>query len=110
MHFCWTTTVRLLLTLISGVFALATLGIGLYDLAGPPARSGFFHTGGEVWFALSPDTLNLMQAVTQRYVSPELWDPTIVAILKLPAIVPLGLLALIFGAYPVMRTFMAPRA
>lgn len=103
MHFYWTFAVRLLLTLLSGGFALAALAVGLYDLAGPPARSGFFHTGGEIWFSLSPDTLNLMQAVTQRYVSPELWDPTIIAVLKLPAIVPLGLLAVVFGAYPLMR-------
>ncbi len=95
---------RLLLTLLSGAFALATLAVGLYDLLGPPARSGFFHTGGEIWFALSPDSLNLMQAVTQRYVSPSLWDPTIVAVLKLPAIVSLGALTVVFGAYPVLRS------
>ncbi|WOF72690.1 hypothetical protein QMT40_000309 [Parvibaculaceae bacterium PLY_AMNH_Bact1] len=94
---------RLLLTLISGAFALAALSAGLYDLLGAPARSGLFHTGGEVWFALSPDSLNLMQAITQRYVSPELWDPTIVAVLKLPAIVSLGLPAVVLGAYPLMR-------
>jgi len=103
MHFYWTITVRLLLTLLSGAFALAALSVGVYDLLGPPARSGYFHTGGEIWFSLSPDTLNLMQAVTQRYVSPELWDPTIVAVLKLPAIISLGLLAVVFGAYPLMR-------
>ncbi len=94
---------RLLLTLLSGTFALATLAAGLYDLFGPPARSGFFHTGGEIWFALSPDSLNLMQAVTQRYVSPGLWDPTIVALLKLPAILSLGALAVAIGTYPALR-------
>ncbi len=104
MHFYWKNAVRLLLTLLSGAFALGALAVGLYDLAGPPARSGFFHTGGEIWFLLSPDSLNLMQAVTQRYVSPELWDPTIVAVLKLPAIFSLGLLAAIFGAYPGIKT------
>lgn len=103
MHFYWKFMVRLLLILISSAFALAALGAGLYDLLGPPARSGFFHTGGEIWFSLSPNSLNLMQAVTQRYVSPELWDPTIVTILKLPAILSLGLLAAILGAYPTIR-------
>lgn len=110
MHFYWTITVRFLLTLLSGAFALAALGAGLYDLFGGPARSGLFHTGGEIWFSLSPGSLNLMQAVTQRYVSPDLWDPTIVAVLKLPAILSLGLLAAIFGAYPLVRTLMASRA
>ena len=94
---------RLLLTFISGAFALATIGAGLYDLFGPAARSGWFHTGGELWFSLSADSLNLMQAVTQRYVSPSLWDPTIVAVLKLPAIGALGLATALFGAYPVIR-------
>ncbi len=94
---------RLLLLVLSASFALATLGAGLYDLAGPPARSGFFHTGGELWFALSPDSLNLMQAVTQRYISPSLWDPTIIALLKLPAVVLLGLLSILLGAYPGLK-------
>ncbi len=96
---------RLLLTLLTGVFALATLSAGLYDLLGPPARSGWFHTGGELWFSLSSDSLNLVQAVTQRYVSPSLWDPTIVALLKMPAIGALGLLTVVFGAYPAIRAF-----
>ena len=74
------------------ICALATLSAGLYDLLGEPARSGLFHTGGEVWFAVSPNSLNLMQAVTQRYVSPELWDPTIVSFLKLPLVAVTGLL------------------
>lgn len=101
---------RLLLILLSGTFALAALGAGLYDLFGGPARSGLFHTGGEIWFSLSPDSLNLMQAVTQRYVSPELWDPTIVAVLKLPAVLSLGLLAALFGAHPLVQTLVASRA
>ncbi len=105
MHLYWNLNVRLLLTLLSGALALATLAVGFYDLLGPPARSGFFHTGGELWFALSPDTLNLMQAVTQRYISPSLWDPTIVAVLKLPAVVPLALAAVVLGAYPLVRAF-----
>jgi len=80
------------------ICALATLSAGLYDLLGLPARSGLFHTGGEVWFALSPNSLNLMQAVTQRYVSPELWDPTIISFLKLPLVAVTGLLSALFAA------------
>lgn len=77
--------------------ALATLSAGFYDLFGEPARSGLFHTGGEVWFSLSPTSLNLMQAVTQRYISPELWDPTIISLLKLPLVAITGLLATLFA-------------
>lgn len=79
------------------VFGAATLGAGLYDLFGPVARSGLFHTGGELWFATSPDTLNLMQAVTQRYLTPSLWDPTIVSVLKLPAVASFGGLTAFFA-------------
>jgi hypothetical protein len=95
--------VRLTLIFLCVACALATIAAGTYDLFGEPARSGLLHTGGELWFALSPNTLNLMQAVTQRYVSPVLWDPVIVAVLKLPAVAVLGLLTALLAAYPVFR-------
>ena len=40
---------------------------------------------GLLWFNIDVDSLNLVQAVTQRYLFPELWDPVIVSILLLPA-------------------------
>ncbi len=40
---------------------------------------------GELWFGLAPGTLNFLQAIIQRYLSPELWDPGIVTILLWPA-------------------------
>ena len=33
---------------------------------------------GESWYAVSPDTLNLAQAVIQRYTFPFIWDPVII--------------------------------
>ncbi|MCB1418802.1 MAG: hypothetical protein KDJ74_07290 [Notoacmeibacter sp.] len=51
---------------------------------------------GKSWFDLSPDTLNLVQATIQRNVAAFLWDPVILAILKLPGFVVFGLLALLF--------------
>lgn len=94
---------RLTLIFLCVACALATIAAGAYDLFGPPARDGLLHTGGELWFTLSPDTLNLMQAVTQRYVSPALWDPAIVAVLKLPAVAVLGLLTALLAVYPLVR-------
>jgi hypothetical protein len=51
---------------------------------------GFLDTGtfspvvlGELWFTLHSSSLNLMQAVIQRYVHPVLWDPVITSILFL---------------------------
>ena len=36
---------------------------------------------GQLWFDLDRSSLNLVQAVVQRYVHPFLWDPIIVTIL-----------------------------
>jgi hypothetical protein len=36
---------------------------------------------GQLWFDLSRSSLNLVQAVVQRYIHPFLWDPIIVTIL-----------------------------
>ena len=36
---------------------------------------------GQLWYDLNRSSLNLIQAVTQRYIHPFLWDPIIVSIL-----------------------------
>jgi hypothetical protein len=36
---------------------------------------------GQLWFSLDRSSLNLAQAVVQRYIHPFLWDPIIVSIL-----------------------------
>ena len=38
-------------------------------------------TLGQLWFDFSRSSLNLVQAVVQRYIHPFLWDPIIVTIL-----------------------------
>jgi len=38
---------------------------------------------GQLWFDLSPGSLNLAQAVVQRYIHPTLWDPVITSVLFL---------------------------
>jgi hypothetical protein len=38
---------------------------------------------GQLWFDLSPGSLNLLQAVIQRYIHPALWDPVITSVLFL---------------------------
>ena len=56
---------------------------------------------GQVWFGLSPETLNLSQAIVQRYLHPALWDPGIQTLLTWPVwavFAPLGLLFLWLGA------------
>ena len=36
---------------------------------------------GQLWYQLNRSSLNLVQAVVQRYIHPFLWDPIIVSIL-----------------------------
>ena len=36
---------------------------------------------GQLWYDLNRSSLNLLQAVTQRYIHPFLWDPIIVSVL-----------------------------
>jgi hypothetical protein len=40
---------------------------------------------GEVWFAVHVGSLNVVQAVVQRYLHPFLWDPLLVTLLQWPA-------------------------
>ncbi|WP_169569496.1 hypothetical protein [Sneathiella limimaris] len=40
---------------------------------------------GQLWFELHPESLNLTQAIIQRYLIPQLWDPVVVEILLWPA-------------------------
>jgi hypothetical protein len=40
---------------------------------------------GELWYALDRNSLNLTQAITQRYLHPALWDPLIQSLLTWPA-------------------------
>lgn len=39
---------------------------------------------GSLWYALSPGTLNLLQAGIQRGVHPAVWDPGLQTLLRLP--------------------------
>lgn len=40
---------------------------------------------GELWFMLDNESLNLVQAVTQRYLHPAVWDPVAIELLQWPA-------------------------
>ncbi|MEP3247789.1 MAG: hypothetical protein ABJN40_07305 [Sneathiella sp.] len=40
---------------------------------------------GQLWFEYDSESLNLTQAIVQRYLTPALWDPIIVTILLWPA-------------------------
>ena len=42
---------------------------------------------GQLWYWIHPGSLNLSQAVIERYVHPFLWDPIIIDVLLAPACV-----------------------
>ena len=75
---------------LSHLFGLATLALAVItavlDLTRSIADTSIVIVPlGKVWFDFSPSSLNLAQVVTQRYVSPVLWDPVILNILLMPA-------------------------
>lgn len=61
-----------------GLAGLALLGAAAAQVLGAPRL-------GELWFRLDPFSLNLVQAITQRYLHPALWDHLAVPLLLSPA-------------------------
>jgi hypothetical protein len=53
---------------------------------------------GQLWYQFNRSSLNLVQAVVQRYIHPFLWDPIIVSILLCWAFVVLMVLGLLLLA------------
>ena len=76
------------IVIIGRILGRLLLLIAVLLLAGGIALaiSGGTVTGiaGAVWYQEHSDTLNLSQAVTQRYILPFLWDPIAVTVLNWP--------------------------
>jgi hypothetical protein len=51
---------------------------------------------GTSWFTVSPGTLNLAQALVQRYTLPQIWDPGMIWVLSMPGFAVIAVLALLF--------------
>jgi hypothetical protein len=91
------------LRILGGILLLAgiaALGFDLWQYAQNAGQGQGFHlaAAGELWYRLSPGTLNLTQAVTQRYVLPELWDSVLLTVLLWPAALVLGVPGLVLLA------------
>ena len=52
---------------------------------------------GYLWYTIDSGSLNLVQAVTQRYLFPVLWDPIAIEVLRWPAWIVFGGLAAILA-------------
>ncbi|MDV6227154.1 hypothetical protein R2G56_12725 [Nitratireductor aquimarinus] len=85
---------------ILALFALAVAVVmAVIDATRSIAASALVVTPlGESWYSVSPDTLNLSQALIQRYTFPVIWDPAIIYILTLPGWLVFAVLALLFHA------------
>lgn len=73
------------------LLAIATFTLG-YDILKAVADPGGFSLSslGGLWGKVNGASLNLVQAIVQRYLHPVLWDPILVNILLLPAFLVLG--------------------
>ena len=83
--------------IIGWIFIVLALAVVAWE------AMGFFEFGewrlivfGEIAFRLFPETLNLAQAITQRYIADWAWDPLIQTILLWPAWPILGGIGLLF--------------
>jgi hypothetical protein len=85
-------------------FGLATLSVAVLalDLTNGFSGAGLFGfvSLGDLWARINGASLNLVQAIVQRYLFPALWDPMLVTVLLLPAWPVLGAAAAIFLMRP----------
>lgn len=74
--------------IVGWLFALATLAVVAWEVLARDPEKGFqLRAAGEMWYRIDVGSLNLVQAVVERYLWPPLWDPVITSLLHLPAIV-----------------------
>ena len=92
--------VLILLAMLVLVFAVIIL------LGGTPI---FEQAGGEYWFTVDSESLNLAQAVIQRYLHPAVWDPFLVNILLWPLAGSLGLIMAVFAVPGVLMVTLFRR-
>jgi predicted membrane protein len=68
---------------------------------------------GQLWYDLNRSSLNLVQAVVQRYIHPFLWDPIIVTVLlwwAFAVLMVLGLVILVLSSRrPRQKTSLSRR-
>ena len=80
-------TLRFLCLAIGGLFLLAGFGALGYELRARVEGMPFeLQPLGQIWYDIDAGSLNLFQAVVERYVSPDLWDPVILTVLYWPAV------------------------
>ena len=82
--------------IIGWLFVVAALGAGVFDFAKFIETKRFEPVAlGRLWYLLDPGTLNLSQAVIERYIHPFLWLNVIAPFLTLPAAMVFGIIGLL---------------
>ena len=71
---------------LAGALAAFLADLAVWSGAGWPRLQPL----GQYWFDLDPGSLNLLQAVIERYLSPVLWSDVVFPIVLLPAVVVLA--------------------
>ena len=65
---------------------VAAAAAAAWDLLGPRAAGApRLRPAGQLWYEIDSGSLNLVQAVIERYVWAPLWDPAIATVLLAPA-------------------------
>ena len=94
---------RFICLAIGGLFLLgAFVALGFEYTQRPEGAPFEMQPLGQIWYELDAGSLNLLQAVTERYLSDKLWDPVILNILYQPAFVVLlvpGLVLILLCAW-----------
>ena len=65
---------------------------------------------GQSWYAIDPGSLNLLQAVVERYLHPYLWDPIIFTVLLAPSWAFFGGLAVLVALARWIAAFIGRRS
>jgi hypothetical protein len=91
---------------VFGVLGAAVLAIGGWLwLAGQDLTQ----PAGRIWATLDVGSLNLLQAIIQRYIYAPIWDAVFVPFLLLPAWEAIGILVLILAVIGFLFLFAASR-
>jgi membrane protease YdiL (CAAX protease family) len=95
---------------IGWIFIVAAIAILVRDFfAWIDTGALAFAVTGELWFTLHSGSLNLLQAITQRYIFPALWDPIFVTVLLWPAFLVIGVPGLILSYAFRRRRRLSPK-
>lgn len=87
-----------LLWALAALCLLTAAGLaGLAYFGGAEGEALRFAALGELWFRYSRGSLNLIQAVTERYIAVFVWDSVIFPVLQQPAVLVFALPGVLFA-------------